>query len=486
MRKVLLTTAVMMGTFALASCETITEADSQINQAARLTDEQARKLAAAQRGEVMFENRPYYGEAVRVPLGETRGSPLPRSFEAAKGVTFNLASAQLSDIAGQISSKTQIPVKLRTKFQTTNWAEIEVRSGARVTMNHVGSLSKFLDLVASKTDTSWSYDGSAITIATMVNKTYQVPLPTGTSQFSSTVSGLTNVGGSTVSLSRSAELDPWSEIETRLAQVVAPPAEFILNKNAGTVTVLGQPSVQEAASSVVDDFKAIYGARIGLEIGIFFVDSDKLQEFEGGLETAGVNGSLSGLATALAGNGVATLSRGDATVSFRALSTNQAVVDFRQASSIAQSGVWTPTVIKNTQNYVSGTETSVTDGVTSTSIETGSIDSGLSIHALPRITNDGKIHLNLTLLQSSLNALDTFSSSNSTVQLPSLDERALQNDAILSAGETLVLAGYEQEYAVRGTQTNLGIFGGSNKGAVRKVRMIVLVRPSILPSVDRG
>lgn len=466
---------------AVSGCETIEQADQQINAAARLTNEQALRLAAAQRGEVQIVDRPYFGEAVRVPLGETRGKPLPRQFEAARGVDIQLRNEDINVFANRVTSVTDIPVNIRTVYNSENWNAVDVRPGAAMRLHHVGALSRALDIVASRTDTSWHYDGKAITFDTMVRTSYQIPLPTGSSTFSSSLNGL-QAGGSTVSLTRGAQLDPWTEIENRLATVVAPPAEFQINRNAGTVTVLGQPSVHKEVERVVNEFKAIYGARIGLEIGIFFVDSEKLSQFEGGIESAGSDYTVSGLATALAGNGVATLSRSDATLSFRALARNDAVVDFRQASTIAQSGVWSPTIIKNTTNYVSGTETTTTDGVTSTSISTGKIDSGLSIHALPRIVSNGKIHLNLTLLQSNLNGLDEFTSSNSTVQLPSVDERALQNDAILSPGETLVLAGYEQEYTSRAARRNNFFLGGSNDAEIRKVRMIVLVRPAILPT----
>lgn len=480
MRRLLLSSVSVALVLGLAGCETIDQADQQINAAARLTDEQAARLAAAQRGEVQIVDRPYYGEAVRVPLGETRGRPLPREYEAARGVDINMAGEDLNAFADKVTAATGIPVNVKTVYSTENWDAVDVRPSATMRFHHVGALSRVLDTVAARTDTVWSYDGRSINFDTMVRTSYQTPLPTGSSSFSSSVNGL-QAGGASVSLTRGAELDPWAEIENRLAAVVAPPAEFQLNRNAGTLTVLGQPTVQTEVERVVDEFKAIYGARIGLEIGIFFVDSEKLSQFEGGIESAGSNYAISGLATALAGNGVATLSRGDATLSFRALAQNDAVVDFRQASTIAQSGVWSPTVIKNTTNYVAGTETTVDNGVTSTAITTGTIDSGLSIHALPRIVNGGKIHLNLTLLQSSLNGLDEFTSSNSTVQLPSVDERALQNDAILSPGETLVLAGYEQEYAGRSARTNNFFLGGSNGAEVRKVRMIVLVRPAILP-----
>lgn len=95
MRRLLQSSAALALVLALSACETIDQADQQINEAARLTNEQAARLAAAQRGEVQIVDRPYFGEAVRVPLGETRGQPIPREFEAAKGVDIRNAACLL-------------------------------------------------------------------------------------------------------------------------------------------------------------------------------------------------------------------------------------------------------------------------------------------------------------------------------------------------------------------------------------------------------
>ena len=81
--------------------------------------------------------------------------------------------------------------------------------------------------------------------------------------------------------------------------------------------------------------------------------------------------------------------------------------------------------------------------------------------------------------------LDTFTSGNSTVQLPTIDQRALQNDAVLAPGETLIFSGYEQESASRSNSgvgdANFFGLGGSAKGEKRKIKMVVMVRPTIIP-----
>ncbi|TMV53920.1 hypothetical protein FGG78_38880 [Thioclava sp. BHET1] len=188
----------------------------------------------------------------------------------------------------------------------------------------------------------------------------------------------------------------------------------------------------------------------------------------------------------MAGNGVATIASGNFSASFEALAQNNAVVDYRIGSTIAQSGVVSPIVLTTSQNYVSNSSvTSGVGGTTSTSLETGTVDTGISIHALPRLIGKSKIQLDLTILNNQLTKLDNFTSGDTTLQLPTVDERSIENDSVLRPGETLILSGYEQETASKddagtGSSSFFGL-GGGRKASHQKVRMIVLVRPSIIP-----
>jgi type II secretory pathway component GspD/PulD (secretin) len=335
-------------------------------------------------------------------------------------------------------------------------------------------------------DVAWGYDGTAITFDRMETRTYSVPLPSGTSNFETTMSGISGNGSTrSASLSRSSAQDPWADIEAQLAPITPSPASTTFARNLGRVTVFGPPSVQKKAALIIDDFHKVYSTRIALEVAVFFVDAEKSDNIETNLSLSGTDGSFTGVAGALTGNGVATLSRGDVTVNFRALAKDASVVDYRMGSTVAQSGVVSPIVLTRAQNYVSKTTTTTSDGTTSTSIETATVDTGVSIHALPRLIDNRRIQLSLTIFQNDLTNLQTFNAGTSTVQLPTIDQRALQNDSVLTPGETLVLSGYEQEVASRsnagtGAARFLGL-GGSAKGSTRKIRMIVLVRPTLMP-----
>lgn len=486
----------MAGALALSACETIKEADSSLQRVKSLTQKQQRQLSEAQRGELIYEPQPYYGEAVQVDKGSRNGKALPRAVEGARSINASFVKpAKIRSIAALITAQTNIPVNIRQRYILPDGSFVEIPIGGSFKTAHQGSLSKFLDLVASRMDVSWTYDGTAITFDRMVSQQYKLPIPSNTTQFSSSINGVSGTSGGTrsVSLSKKTSLDPWDELEQLLTPITPAPSYVTISPASGRVTIFGPPSVHKKARTIIDDFQATYSTRIALEVAVFFVDVTKSDDFGVGLNLVKTNGlttaGLLGAGGALSGNGVLTLSRGNSYVNFKALAKDAAVVDYRLGSTIAQSGVVSPIVLTRSTNYVAKTTTTISDAGNSTAVETATIDTGISIHALPRLIDRRQIQLSLTLLQNDLTRLDSFTSGTSTVQLPVVDQRALQNDSVLSPGETLILSGYEQEVSSR-SQTGAGFakfigLGGENNGAVRKIRMVVFVRPTLIPN-NRG
>lgn len=473
----------------LSACDAIKEADGLVADVSkRSADEQAR-LRAAQRGQLHEVNRPYYGDAVQVERGSRSGKPLPKSLEGARSISITTAGSavDIRTLADLVSQQAGMPVNIRTVYSLPDGQVIKIPIGSTMRVEHQGSLSKLLDQIGARMDLAWSYDGKAITFDRMVTRRYSVPIPVGGSNLTASIGGIQG-GNRTVSYSRDiGGYDAWADLQAQLEAVAPPPAQLTFAQSSGRVSVFGPPSVQSRAAAVIADYDDVFSTRIGLEVAVYFIDADKSDEFAIGLSGSGSHGGITGVVGALTGNGVATLKNDFGSINFQSIAKNDAVVDYRFGSQIAQSGVIAPIVLTQSQNYVAKT-TSTTDqnGNVSTSVETATIDTGISIHALPRLVKNNRIQLSLTLLQNDLTELESFNSGSSTVQLPRVNERALQNDSVLSPGETLILSGYEQDRASRsnagaGKPKFLGL-GGRTKGDVGKVRMVVLVRPAIIPA----
>jgi len=477
----------------LTACDGIQAADESLGRVTRLTADQKERQSAAMRGEVHRVDRPYYGEAVVVERGATKGKPLPKAVEGAR--SFSLAGNRLSmsDIAQEVTKQTGLVAKVKTRYLTPDGDSLTVPVGGSVKIKHEGSLSSALDKVAASLDVDWEYDGTAIIFNRMVTRDYRVSLPVGKSSLKTNINGISG-GSRSVSMSRNIEeFSPWDDLTTSLARVAPPPGAVTISQNAGRVSVFGPPSVQKEAARVIESMEKTFSTRIGLEVAVFFVDAEKSDDFGLGMQLGTrigtTDAAITGIAGVLSGNGVATLSRGAKALNFKALAKDSSVVDYRIGSTIAQSGVISPIILTRAQNYVAKSTTTTADGVSSTSIETATVDTGISIHALPRLIGKNKIQLSLTLLQNDLTSLDSFESGTSTVQLPTIDQRAIQNDTVLAPGETLILSGYEQESSSRSNSGagRAGFFGlgGTAKGSKRKIKMVVLVRPALIPTVRR-
>ncbi len=482
----------------VTGCETFEMADRRADSLASEAARHRGLLAAQQLGGVVDINRPYYGN--RGPLfdDETadrpdRGSPLPGELQQALGVEITSSKrVDINAVRTVITGATGLDVSLRTTYPTQTGI-IEVPVSGTMVVSHRGPLSDLLDRVGSRFDLSWSFDGSSIRFDRMVNVSYDVPLPPTSGTLGTEVTGV-RTGTSSISSGKSVTVDPWTEIADALKQVVPPPASVTLSSNAGKITVFGPPSVQESAGELIDQFSDVYSKRIGLEIATYFVDADRnsgvgfgailqglFDDYQATLgqrvQTGGNNGGV-GISGSIA---IVDGKFSGSVLDFSALASERDVVDHRLTNTVGQSGVIAPVSLLTTQNYVRESSTRTdSEGEVSHTLKVDSIDTGLSIFALPRLIENNRIQLSLWIVQASLNSLDDFG----TIQLPKTDHRAVEYTVVLTPGETLIIGGYEQE-TVRKGRTGAGVagffgLGGSAKAELIRTSMVVLVRPTLI------
>ena len=492
----LLIAAALLPGLAACDADIRNDAAAGLEQGRRLTAAERARLAAVQRGEILRETRPFYGTAVEVARGAVSGAPLPESVEGARGFSLALqGQADVETIAAAITSATEIPLNIRTRYIVAGeggpGGVIEVPIGTRMAAAWEGPLSGFLDRMGARMDVAWSYDGTVITIDRMTRRSWRLALPIGTTTVTDS-SGSEQTG---LSVTSSRALDPWAELARRLAPLAPAPAQVTFSPEAGRVDVFGPPSVIAAAGKVLDDVVATAATRIGLEIAVYWVDTDRADSFGVGINARRAIGAFdASLVAAAVGEaaGGLVISRGANTVSFRALARDRSVVDYQLASTVAQSGTVSPINITNELNYVRSTAVATDDetGDETVTREIDTLETGLSIAALPRLVGPRRIQLGLTISQRGLVDLDEQGTGVDQIRLPNVDNREIRNQTVLAPGETLVLSGYEQDIADVDDE-GLGVFrriglGGNSKAERRKVRMILLVHPTLIPSGGRG
>ena len=527
-RRFSLLPALAAAILSLAGCDAGIRSDAGdgLEEGRRLTAAERVRMRAVQRGEILREERPFYGTAVEVERGAVSGTPLPRTVEGARGVSLSLSGqAGVESVAAAITAATDIPVNIRTRYVLPDGSAVRVPIGTTMTVRaYEGPLSAFLDRLAARMDVAWTYDGKVVTIDRMARRTWRVALPFGSTEMTDSAS----LANGTVSVTTLRSIDPWQDLQIRLAALAPPPAQVTLSPQRGRVEALGPPSVLAALDAVIRDVADVASMRIGLEVAVYFVDSDRADEFGIGLqslfnglgsfkgrdiegsvvlgdgvdgldvdtefrETGGERNESITLAPVGQAGGIV-LSRGSAFVSFETLARDRAVVDYRLATSVAQSGVVTPIRITRERNYVrsktierdgrgtgeDGSGNGSDAGRVTYVIDT--METGLSVTALPRLIDGRQIQLSLVLNQRAGEIRDIEGAEG--IQSPDIDNREIRNSTVLAPGETLVLSGYEQDVAVRGDSgvgflRRIGL-GGKSEASRRKVRMIVLVRPTLI------
>ena len=530
---------VLFATLTLAGCDPEIREDANlgISDGQRLTQDQRDLLRAQLDGRVYREDKPFYGSAVEVKRGKVSGKPLPKSVEGARGISLRLSGqSDVKTIAAAITQVSDIPVNIRTRYIVGGGDVIEVPIGTKMRVDYEGALSAFLDRLAARMDVAWAYDGTVITIDRMTRRTWRVPLPIGETKITenSTITGTAVARGeesggdagsnSNLEITNTRTLDQWQDLEDRLAPLAPSPASITLSPTTGRVEVFGPPSVQKAVGAVLEDVVATANTRIGLDIAVYFVDTDRADEFgvgidlqsprEGRFGARKTAGAIEKYVASLYGTtgGFLILEKGDDNIDFTALARDNAVVDYRLASAVAQSGVITPIAITDRENYVESktVELAAAETVTPpavpppvnppavpppasppatnqaasqrTSYNVETLQTGLSIAALPRLIDDRQIQLSLTFNYSD----GVVANLVSDIQTPKTNNREIRNQTVLAPGETLVLSGYEQDIAER-RDGGFGVFrriglGGESKAQRKKVRMIIMVRPTLIPA----
>ena len=465
---------------------------SEVSQRLTTSDQEITGIVR-QRGEnasgVRIAGRPWYGSERDEGQGvRENGQALPDNLERMGGVALSIPTrTSLAEAAQLVSRTSGIPVALNLRLPAGGG---EGEGGAAPTaeitalgqpIQHDGPLSALLDRLAGEYDVGWRFDGGAITLTAFETRTWPLPVIPGTSSVSSDFSGLSG-GADSVSISRTAEIDDWAEIERLVsASIAAPPAVVTMSPSIGRVSVTGRPSDLVAAGAIIEQTAALASHRISFEVGIYYLDADRSREFSRGLTRfAEFDGPevLEPATELRAAAGKITILGAEANLGlgyqldFEDVAANDAVITHRTASTVTVSGSPAPIRLVSTRNYVSSVSVSEEGQQT---IETDSVDDGISIQIIPRLIDRETLRLSLTVGQADLLGFDVFSN----VQLPRVDVRMLANDVVMAPGETLVLSGYEQGSANLRDESGLLLSAGAS--GIERVMLVILVRPTLLP-----
>jgi len=351
-----------------------------------------------------------------------------------------------------------------------------------------GPLSSVLDEVAAYFDAEWSFDDDRVVFRDYVTRQYQVVALPGQS------SGSSSVGGGAMSSSSSIEVDFWNDIKEAMAAVAGEGANISMGTGTGIITVSARVNDHPRIAEYVKKVNASIGQQITFDVNVLTVT------FTGGDNYgfdigAAFNNVAQGLSIgfqpmqASGVGGAVNIGFLNADVDFSAvvsaLSTMGKVAVETRTGVTTSNNRMAPVEVVRKQSYASQTQvTDLPEGGTRTSVTPAELTTGFSMQLFPRILNNREIMVKYAIDISELNGFRTFQSNGGAVELPDTSQTTFEQQAMLSNGQTLILAGFER------TRVNVeeqgigrtGMFGigGMSKAETERVATVVMITPRLL------
>jgi type IVB pilus formation R64 PilN family outer membrane protein len=347
-----------------------------------------------------------------------------------------------------------------------------------------GSLEEALDLLASKANISWKWNGSRVQVFRFETKTYNIAALSGVTRSGNSVSiqsdsgGTEGAGKTNTGITRESELNTWSEVRGYLASMLSPNGTVSFMESAGIVTVRDVPAVQRSVSKAVKELNGIIGQQVFLDVNVYSVVINDEDNYALNWNLAwqslsqNFNLNLANSPTAIAGatNLTANVINGPftgSTVMMKALSTLGKTSVVNQFSTSTLNNQTTPIGNNRKISYIKSVSStpSTTQGVAPTvTVATDTVAQGIGMSVTPRVQQgSNKVLLEYSLNLNDVENIETISTgsgdSAQTIQLPTTTVKNILQRASLRSGQTLVLSGFKQSSA---NITKSGIGSASN------------------------
>lgn len=510
--------------FGVSSCSLDSQVQEKIASDQREATRSLQKLepTAEKPTALTVDDRPWFGSsAVFIQNGEA----LPARLNGSDGVVLTFERPLgLREVGVLLQSATGIRVYAESNgpseansraapkvFLPAEGVEV---AGGRIVWQ--GPLSDLLDQVADSFDARWTYDGTAITISDGITRTFMLHALAGDLSLGSEMKSET--GGDaqalpTIKYSRQTTLEIWGEIKEAVDGILGGRGTVSYSPSTGTITVNGPPSSVGRIESYLREQNRLRMRRVAVAVKVLSLQTSdvntvtfnlsgiierairgkpfELKTVDGGL-TAGILrtlpavDSVTGFTAPDIADGATTVTPdADTLTSILEASEQIDKVSVTQSGAVVTlSDIPAPLQIGQVISYLQRVSTTTDNGDVSVSLEPGQITTGLTMNVLPRVIEKDRVLLSLSIgIKEAQQPFKTFSASGVSIQLPEVNATGFMQNAVLSTGETLILAGFEKNQNGYGHD---GPPGGPFMGGTRSLERnrdvtVLLISAEILP-----
>lgn len=379
-----------------------------------------------------------------------------------------------------------------------------------------GTLAEALNLLASKANVSWKWNGQSIEVFRFETKTYNIAALAGATSVNSSValSGGTsgsssssssggsqaNTGTSSNAVSRQATMTTWQEVTSFLVAQMSSAGSIAVLESTGVVTVTDTPSVHKRISKTIEDLNELMTKQIYFNVDVYSVSASSgdsagldwnLVWANGGRNSLGFQSTVGGSASSTNpfSVGILTGPFAGSSVVMNALSTVGRTTLVNQFALTTLNGRPVPIAANKKIGYlaeVKVTQPTSTNGAPTVELKPGEVMSGVNLSVTPKVEPSGNIVLEYVMNLSDVLDIRTFTSGSQRLEIPTSDLKTTSNMAVLRSGQTLVLSGFKQQKA-KDDRSGVGhasniLLGGKNAASVEDQYLVIAITPHVAQS----
>lgn len=508
---------------AATACSLSTSMDAtlekEVKAAAVLQETAKAPTIAAPDDVVRVKNDIWLGDTSEV---EYDGEPLPAYLENSKGVTLiSNRPITLYEIGDMLNKITSIKVRFAPDLEETitasaqankptadkinaDWAEPD-----KMLVSYRGPLSGLLDEISSRFGIWWKYNKNELYFYKNITRTFVLySLPTKPS-LSVNVGGSADGegGNSELSLSSTAEIELWGNIEKAITSMISANAKLTIDSANGTISLTATPNDIAKVAKFINEQNARLSRQVAVSVKVLQVsvsDNDTYgldlnAAFDDGKSSVSVISPTNTFGTEVTKNMEMRLMPGNWNInaSITALSTQGTTNMITSGTVTTLNNKPAPIQVVRKQNYISEITKTNSGGdgdYYDISTETEEIETGFTLDILPRILEHGRLLLMFNLTLSDLISLEKVPLGGNSegeddgqyIQNPIIESRGFTQEVALKSGESLVLTGYERvenssEKTGVGSATN-SLLGGSAVADKSRSILVIILTPVILES----
>lgn len=507
------TLGLLVSLLALTGCESVQY--REIHSSAKATERDAGALytqAVAQPKKAKFikENDGYYVPKVAM---EVRDDGLPDVFSKPMDVKFE-PKTNLRDVIEFMSRVTGVRFSLAPELSGGDSEKTLLFAGFSRTSTLRGLLDHVTSLPAPAL--SWHYKNGQVEIYRSITKSFALNMPSGTTTYKSESSNNNQAAGGKGGTASSGQThtvntttNMWATIEKEVAQMLTPNfGKVVSSESTKMITVTDVPQAVNAVGAHIDNLNRTVLRKIFLNVQIVSVKSSSSDNYAMNLSTVfeklarnygmGVNFIGAGVQAGFPSNAgslnVVLQANGQADPSSAVVSALSSLGKNASVSSYpiyARHGVPQHTAVNKDFGFLQSTTVTpgvVAGGAPTQALNPGTVTAGVSLHSTVYAIDGSTVSIEQDIEISSLDEIKSIGrEATGQIQLPQVSRVSLSPKTDLKIGQTLMIAGLEQQNSQTnqqgmGNAINQWLVGatGSRIGNGDVTRLIVMITPYYL------